>query len=117
MSYRPSTNRVRRANACLTLIGVGLIGLAPVANARVTQINISTLANTPVYPGTSFAAGEHQMVNGTIKGEVDPKDPLNAGIVHIDLAARNAHGKIAFEGGSADELNNNELVRKFYLGL
>jgi len=27
------------------------------------------------------------------------------------------HGKIAFEGGSADELNNNELVRKFYLGI
>jgi len=27
------------------------------------------------------------------------------------------HGKIAFEGGSAEELNNNELVRKFYLGL
>jgi branched-chain amino acid transport system ATP-binding protein len=27
------------------------------------------------------------------------------------------HGKIAFEGGSADELNNNELVRKSYLGL
>jgi branched-chain amino acid transport system ATP-binding protein len=27
------------------------------------------------------------------------------------------HGQIAFEGKSADELNNNELVRKFYLGL
>jgi branched-chain amino acid transport system ATP-binding protein len=27
------------------------------------------------------------------------------------------HGKIAFEGGSAEELNDNELVRKFYLGL
>ena len=27
------------------------------------------------------------------------------------------HGKIAFEGGSAEELNNNELIRKFYLGL
>jgi branched-chain amino acid transport system ATP-binding protein len=27
------------------------------------------------------------------------------------------HGKIAFEGGSADELNNNDLIRKFYLGL
>jgi branched-chain amino acid transport system ATP-binding protein len=25
------------------------------------------------------------------------------------------HGKIAFEGSPADELNNNELVRKFYL--
>ena len=27
------------------------------------------------------------------------------------------HGKIAFEGSSADELNNNDLIRKFYLGL
>ena len=27
------------------------------------------------------------------------------------------HGQIAFEGRSSDELNNNELIRKFYLGL
>lgn len=27
------------------------------------------------------------------------------------------HGKIAFEGKSAHELNNNDLIRKFYLGL
>ena len=27
------------------------------------------------------------------------------------------HGKIAFDGKSADELNNNELIRKFYLGM
>jgi len=27
------------------------------------------------------------------------------------------HGKIAFEGGSAEELNNNDLIKKFYLGL
>ena len=27
------------------------------------------------------------------------------------------HGQIAFEGRSADELNNNDLIRKFYLGL
>ncbi len=27
------------------------------------------------------------------------------------------HGKIAFAGGSAEELNNNELIRKFYLGM
>jgi branched-chain amino acid transport system ATP-binding protein len=26
------------------------------------------------------------------------------------------HGRIEFEGGSADELNNNELIRQFYLG-
>jgi branched-chain amino acid transport system ATP-binding protein len=27
------------------------------------------------------------------------------------------HGKIAFEGRSTDELNNNDLIKKFYLGL
>jgi branched-chain amino acid transport system ATP-binding protein len=27
------------------------------------------------------------------------------------------HGKIAFEGGSADALTNNDLIKKFYLGL
>ena len=27
------------------------------------------------------------------------------------------HGKIAVEGRSMDELNDNELIRKFYLGL
>ena len=27
------------------------------------------------------------------------------------------HGKIAFEGRSAEELNNNDLIRKFYLGM
>ena len=27
------------------------------------------------------------------------------------------HGKIAFEGGSAEELNNNDLIRQFYMGL
>ncbi len=27
------------------------------------------------------------------------------------------HGKIVFEGGSADELNNNDLIRRLYLGL
>ena len=38
--------------------------------------------------------------------------------VHIaDRGYVIVHGRIAFEGGSAAELNNNELVRKFYLGL
>jgi branched-chain amino acid transport system ATP-binding protein len=38
----------------------------------------------------------------------------------IRIASRGyviVHGKIAFEGKSADELNNNDLIRKFYLGL
>ena len=38
----------------------------------------------------------------------------------IRIATRGSvivHGKIAFEGRSADELNNNDLIKKFYLGL
>ncbi|MBN8921406.1 MAG: ABC transporter ATP-binding protein [Rhizobiales bacterium] len=27
------------------------------------------------------------------------------------------HGRIEFEGGSAEELNNNDLIRKFYMGM
>jgi len=27
------------------------------------------------------------------------------------------HGQIEFEGRSAEELNNNDLIRKFYLGI
>ena len=40
-------------------------------------------------------------------------------IITIASIAAQAHlpGQIAFEGRSTDELNNNELVRKFYLGL
>ena len=26
------------------------------------------------------------------------------------------HGRIEFEGESAEELNNNEMIRQFYLG-
>src|ERR1700752_5253696 len=90
VSYQLSTNRALRANVCLTLIGIGLIGLAPVANARVTQIDVTTAPNTPAFGGAVFAAGQYQMINGTVKGEVDPNDPLNAVIVDISLAPRNA---------------------------
>ena len=44
--------------------------------------------------------------------------------LHVTQALRIAdrgyvivHGKIEFEGSSADELNNNDLIRQFYLGM
>jgi branched-chain amino acid transport system ATP-binding protein len=42
---------------------------------------------------------------------------ITAALTLADRVYVIVHGKIAFEGGSAAELNNNELVRKFYLGL
>ena len=46
-----------------------------------------------------------------------PEQNFNQAVRIADRGYVIVHGKIAFEGGSADELNNNELVRKFYLGL
>ena len=42
---------------------------------------------------------------------------LHAGDAIADRGYVIVHGKIAFEGGSADELNNNDLIRQFYMGL
>jgi hypothetical protein len=37
--------------------------------------------------------------------------------ITIKAHHRGVHGNIAFEGGSADELNNNDLIRQFCLGM
>ena len=42
---------------------------------------------------------------------------FNQAIRIADRGCVIVHGRIAFEGKSADDLNNNELIRKFYLGL
>jgi hypothetical protein len=47
----------------------------------------------------------------------DGRAELQSGDRIADRGYVIVHGKIAFEGKSADELNNNDLIRKFYLGL
>jgi hypothetical protein len=48
-------------------------------------------------PGTSYGAvGAYEQVTGTIKGEVDPKDPKNAIIQDLALAAVNANGMVEY---------------------
>jgi hypothetical protein len=72
---------------CLSLTGVVLCE-APSAQARVTQVVI-TATESPTFAGESFgAAGQYERISGQIVGEVDPKDPLNAVIVDIDLAPK-----------------------------
>ena len=86
MNHPLLINCALRAKICLTLIGIGLFGIVPFAHARVTQINMSTEAAT--FGGASFGSvGQYERIEGTISGEVDPKDPLNAVIVDIHRAA------------------------------
>jgi hypothetical protein len=47
--------------------------------------------------GTSFGdVGTYQRLDGTAYMEVDPRDPLNAVIVNLDKAPRNARGLVEF---------------------
>src|SRR5262245_30996326 len=39
-------------------------------------------------------AGAYELLRGTVYLEVDPKDPLNAVIVNLEKAPRNAKGKV-----------------------
>src|SRR5690348_17296197 len=58
-----------------------------------------TERESPVFGGTEFGAvGSYERLHGTVFGEVDPAHPLNAGIVNLDRAARNARGNVEYRG-------------------
>jgi hypothetical protein len=57
-----------------------------------------TERETPVFGGAEFGAvGSYERLHGTIFGELDPKHPLNAGIVNLDRAARNERGYVEYQ--------------------
>src|SRR5215471_15646880 len=90
---------------CRTLLGtVSLLALsaaavlvaAPDADARVTKIQI-TSRQSPTFGGYAFeGVGPYEKIVGKAFGELDPKDPKNAVIVDIQLAPKNANGKVEY---------------------
>ncbi len=85
---------VRRAAVLACMAGL-VLGFAPDAQARVTRIVFG--APTPAYGGMSFGAvGPYEQLDGTAWGEIDPNDPLNAGIQDIHFAPRNLHGMVEY---------------------
>jgi hypothetical protein len=88
----------RRAGTAPFVVAATLmLGIVP-ASARVTEIDVNTTTSqSPTFSGQSFGAvGAYRMINGTVKGEVDPHDPLNAVIVDIELAPRNSRGMVEY---------------------
>jgi hypothetical protein len=80
---------------CLSVTGVALCG-ASSAQARVTQVVIEA-TESPTFGGKSFGAvGQYERISGQIVGEVDPNDPVNAVIVDIGLAPKNANGTVTY---------------------
>lgn len=77
--------------------GIAVVGVLKPADARVIQINITTI-ESPTFGGASFGSvGQYERIEGTITGEVDPRNPLNSVIVDIGLATpKNANGTVGY---------------------
>ncbi len=72
-----------------------LLLLTAAAQARVTRIEI--LRTEPFASGTRFEpVGAYEKVVGRFHGELDPAEALNAGIVDLDKAPRNARGRVEY---------------------
>jgi len=71
------------------------LGVVP-AEARVVAVRIDR--TEPFADGAAFgASGAYERVVGVARGEVDPRDRANAGIVNLDRAPRNARGLVEYE--------------------
>src|ERR1700730_17591385 len=66
------------------------------AKARVKKIQI-TAKESPTFGGYSWpGVGQYEKIAGKAFGELDPNDPKNAIIVDLQLAPRNASGKVDY---------------------
>ena len=82
-------------NRMLGCAGLVLIAATASADARVTSIEI--VKREQFAGGQTFGSvGAYEKVVGRFHGELDPKSPLNAVIVDLDKAPRNAHGMVEY---------------------
>lgn len=55
-----------------------------------------SITSTEDYPGSFGSVGEYERVRGTVRGEVDPRDPRNAIIQDLSRAPVNARGMVEY---------------------
>jgi hypothetical protein len=81
---------------CYRLAPMGALWLPLLAHAAITSVRVDRVE--PFAAGATFgAAGSYERVVGVARGELDPADPRNAGIVNLDLAPRNARRRVEYE--------------------
>src|SRR5207249_4073562 len=77
------------------IVSFALLWASP-ADAHVKKIVIDKKVS-PAFNGQSFgAAGQYETIAGRAFGELDPNDPRNAIIQDIELAPKNAKGKVEY---------------------
>jgi hypothetical protein len=84
----------KKVAVAVAVLGALLAAPQP-SDARVTKITI--LSTTPAFSGRVFGnVGAYEQVRGTASGELDPFSRHNAIITDINLAPRNANGKVEY---------------------
>jgi Alpha/beta hydrolase domain len=87
--------KLSRLGVASLLATASVLAAAPVAQARITQIQISN--RTLAFGGYSFAGvGQYEVITGIATGEVSPTNPQNALITDIQLAPRNSNGNVVY---------------------
>jgi hypothetical protein len=79
--------------ACL--MGAALVATTP-AHSRVVSLEVSQ--SGPAFGGQEFGrVGAYELVRAVARYEVDPRHPLNAMLVNVESAPRNARGLVEFD--------------------
>ena len=93
--------------SAIVIAAAAIATTVSVAEARVVRIEITR--TEPFAAGQSFGeTGAYEKVAGRFYGELDPAAPLNADIVDIDKAPRNAKGRVEIvRGGSIEHIEIN----------
>ena len=82
---------------------------APAAEAKITAVSIDRIE--AFAEGTTFGeTGVYERVIGTVKGELDPADQHNRGIVNLENAPHNARGFVEYETEFNAWLNDLETA-------
>src|SRR3989442_14447548 len=95
----PNVQALRSASAVLTGLSLVLVLLAwgTSVPARVPRIVIDSPANSPL--SHNMLTGQdmpYETIAGRAFGELDPSDPRNAIIQDLELAPKNAKGKVEY---------------------
>src|SRR5512141_2914001 len=86
---------MRPAGVSSFLLACALASSATAASAQVVRLVITSrepMNNGPAAGNT----GPFELIRGKVHGEIDPKDPHNTIIQDLDLAPRNALGKVEY---------------------
>ena len=99
---RPVSDSVVRIGAVVRSVftsGIVLATLLVASPAAAAVSHIEVLSRVPVAGGKSFGeTGSYEIILGRLHYAVDPDAPVNSWVVDLELAPRDATGRVAFFG-------------------